>query len=373
MMIFLEFVVLGGVIALGHLYAQCEYMPYRTKLLRLWNFCPRPFRITILIGVAVSPCIMGMVNGYNAQRDQTLHQAQTKALQDAVDKSNAAHRETLAKLDASRSQSESQEKKIEEQQRTISSIAYNTHTTLEGKKRFIQCFRDLTRLTKLNPEGTIFEGLICNDGVAMYWFKQDTEQMTGFHFFTDSELNRVLSGIPADALLFSEDGTLNIAPNSELAIALNESLHGKTPAHYEDPNEQERAIEGIVADVKTLLRYVYRAEDIHVNPFRYSRGPKVSPQSTSDDGLEFSFSYVVKPSARSPYTRTVKGVALSNEYLRSLQGIERANFSKRIIETWRSKKIEPKVRILDIRKLNRNRLEKSRRDNSPFTGTEDAR
>lgn len=180
----------------------------------------------------------------------------------------------------------------------------------------------------------------------------------------------MLSGIPADTLLFSEDGTWNIAPHSELAIALNESLHGKTPAVKEDVNEQERAIEAIVAEVKTLLRYVYRAEDILVRPFRHSSSPKACPQD-APEGLEFSFSYVIKPSAHSPYRRAVKGVALSNGFLRSLQGIERAKFSGRLIEMWRAEKIEPKVRILDIRNLNRNRLERSQRINSPFAGTED--
>ncbi len=370
MKLFLEFGIIGIILALIPLYVQYDNMPFRKVLLDKWNSTPKFLRSIILIGLAITPCIMGWVNGCDAHREHELEEAQIKTLQDSVDKSNVALEEVTAKLNVATNQVERQVRKIEEQQRTIGSIAYNTHTTLEGKQRFIQCFRDLTRLTKLNPEGTVFEGLICNDGVAMYWFRQDNEQMTGFHFFTDSELNRVLSGIPADTFLFSEDGTLNIAPYSELAIALNESLHGKTPAVKEDANEQERAIEAIVAEVKTLLRYVYRAEDILVRPFRYSSSPKACPQD-APEGLEFSFSYVVKPSARSPYRRTVKGVTLSNEYLRSLQGIERAKFSGRLIETWRAEKIEPKIKLLDIRKLNRNRLERSRRINSPFAGMED--
>ncbi len=145
---------------------------------------------------------------------------------------------------------------IAEQSRTIGSIAYNTPTTFDGKMRFIRCFRDLSRLTDMKSEGTCFEGLVCDDGVAMYWFDVEKDLLTGFHFFPNDELNRVLSGIPFDEKLLDASGRVSIAADSELAIALNESLSRRTPAFPATTPTKERSDEVIVVELQTLFRYV---------------------------------------------------------------------------------------------------------------------
>ena len=363
-MIYIEFTI-SAVLAIIALYAQEEKMPKRSELSHLWNFCPKWLRIVVLVTLALSPSIIGCINNRVAQKEQEANEVYKRNQQASLDEANDRLVAATNKIEAQAKMLVEQSSTIADQSRTIGSIAYNTQTTLEGKQRFIRCFRDLTRLTKLNREGMIFEGLICSDGVAMYWFKQDTEQMEGFHFFSNSELNRVLSGIPSDTLLFSEDGTLNIDPKSELAIALNESLYGKTPSHKDNLIDQDCARDSIIDEVKVLLEYVFRARNIKINPVYGTKNP-TTPLRPPAIGIDLSFEYVVKPAAANPYTRFVKGVELSNDELNSLQGIDKVAFSKRVINHWRAQKIEPKVKIRDIRSLNLKHLKTAQRQNSPF-------
>lgn len=363
-MIYIEF-TMSALLAVIALYAQEEKMPKRSELSHLWNSCPKWLRLVLLFALALSPSIIGCINNRAAQIEQEANEVYKRNQQASLDEANNRLVAATNKIEVQARMLVEQSATIADQSRTIGSIAYNTQTTLEGKQRFIRCFRDLTRLTKLNREGMIFEGLICGDGVAMYWFKQDTEQMEGFHFFSNSELNRVLSGIPSDTLLFSEDGTLNIDPKSELAIALNESLYGKTPTHKDNPIDQDRARDAIIDEVKVLLEYVFRAKDIKINPVCRASNA-TTPLCATVIGIELSFEYVVKPAAAKPYTRFVKGVVLSNDELNSLQGVDKVAFSKRVINHWRAQKIEPKVKIRDIRCLNLKHLKTAQRQNSPF-------
>ena len=351
--------ILTMLITLFSVYAQANAVTDKDNI-RKW-FKSNPFKkwgtwVTITLCALSCYCLWKSEHDARQQHDNDV--IRSEELRRSLNSVSNNLTRANAKIDM-------QESTIADQTRTIGSIAYNTQTTLEGKQRFIRCFRDLTRLTKLNREGMVFEGLICGDGVAMYWFKQDTEQMLGFHFFSNSELNRVLSGIPSDTLLFSENGTLNINPKSELAIALNESLYGRTPSHKDNPIDQNRAIDAIIDEVKILLEYVFRARDIKICPV-YGKNDTTTPLCPPTVGIELSFEYVVKPAATKPYTRFVKGVELSSDDLNSLQGIDKVTFSKRVINHWRAQKIEPKVKIRDIRCLNLKHLKAARQLNSPF-------
>ena len=377
-MIYIEF-ILNVVLATIALYEKKEFMPKRDELLTRWHSIPKGWRCIMVYGLAICPCIIGFVNGCMAKREHKADVLRITQLQESLDNANGSLAAAEEKLDIATNKIEIQERKLSdqssiiiEQSRTIGSIAYNTRTTLEGKKRFIRCFRDLTRLTKLNPDGTVFEGLICDDGVAMYWFRRDNKQMTGFHFFPNSELNRVLAGLPTDSLLFAEDGSLNIDPQSELAIAFNESFFGQTPAAKGNAVEQERAIEYIIEDMELLLRYVYRAQSIQIQP---STTQDVVTRQKRFAGIAISFRYVVDPFSDTLVERALPfpKFLFSGAFLHSLCGISEVEFSQRVIEKWRSMGVEPKVRMRDIQTLNRIYEREDGRINSPFAkrGLED--
>lgn len=266
-------------------------------------------------------------------------------------------------LDAATNTIEQQARKIEERQRTIDSIAYNTQATLEGKRRFIRSFRDLSRYTKISPDGNIFEGLICDDGVAMYWFRKDTEQMTGFHFFSDAELIRILSGLPNDTITLVGEGTLHIDSQSQLAIALNDSILKQTPSYTSNPIEQDKALESVVEEMKVVLRYVYRARSIQL---QLASSTSSSPQRPN--GVSISFTYLVDPFAAEPVEGAVSfpNFIFKGEFLQGLCGIDKATLSSRVIEEARHMGVEPKVKIRDIQNLNRICERRANLRNSPF-------
>ena len=355
MLVLCEF-LLGVVLAIIALYAQYENMPGRGALLDKWNSLPCLARTIILMGLAISPSVIGLVNGCEAAREKMAADAdRAKADADRA-KADADRAELSAKLDVATNT-------IEEQRHTIGSIAENTKTTLEGKRRFIRIFHDLSRYTKIGPDGTIFEGLLCDDGVAMYWFRKDTEKMTGFHFFSDKELIRILSGLPNDAIKLSEEGKLHVAPQSQLAIALNDSILKQTPPYTPNPIEQEKALESVIEEMKVILRYVYRAH----SPQFMAVG-SASPSPCLLDGVAISFKYTIDPFA----AEKVEGVVpfpnfmFNGKLLQKLCGIDKATLSSLVIEESRNMGVEPKVRIRDIQSLNRMCERKANLRNSPF-------
>lgn len=361
---YLEFVI-NVMLAVLALYAtesrtaKDDSLPKQKEVLAWWHSVPKCLRICIIFLVAMLSPSLGLVDGCLAQRQHDEDVRRIDGLRQSLDTATNRLDRANAQIDRQTEILEGQSTTIAEQSRTIGSIAYNTQTTLEGKLRFIRCFRDLTRLTKLNAEGMVFEGLICNDGVAMYWFRQDNEQLTGFHFFSNSELNRVLSGIPTDSFLFSEDGTLNIDPKSELAIALNESLSRKTPCFRTDPLEKEQDDDIIISEMSTLFQYVYRAEFVQFS-LAYS-----SKTHETDGTRILTFQYLVNPFAEKPRLRTVSGT-LSASFMRSLYDVPISDFSQRVIAECRRLGIEPKLRHIDIQMLNRRWLRLARQLHSPF-------
>jgi len=252
-----------------------------------------------------------------------------------------------------------QEQTMSEQSRVMGSIAFNTHTSFEGKQRFLNCFRNLARLAKFNVDGTNFEGLICEDGVAVYWFNASTENLMGFHFFPNSELNRILAGIPDDTQIVSSNGNIQTSDKSVLGIAIRESLYRKTPVQGRTQLEKDVSYSCIEEELKLLFRYVYRAEFVKFSDLRFENG-----DLTGDKDLVFQ--YYVNPYAAEPRLRTVSDIIVRAEFLDSLYGIYMSEFSQIVIERFRAMGIEPKVGIKDIHVINQKAIASHQRACFPF-------
>ena len=252
-----------------------------------------------------------------------------------------------------------QERLMFEQSRIIGSISFNTRTSFEGKQRFLNCFRNLARVAKFCVDGAHFEGLICEDGVAIYWFNASTEEMMGFHFFTNSELNRILAGLPDDSHLVGEDGVVQVQENSVLGIALKESLFRKTPVRGTTPLEREIAYSCIEDEMRKLFRYVYRAESVKLSDLFYKNG------GLSGDKY-LMFQYYVNPFDHGPHLRTVSDIIVPECFLDSLYDISMSDFSQKVIAHFRSHGIEPKLRIKDIKILNQESESSQSKECFPF-------
>lgn len=292
--------------------------------------------------LAILLCAWTIVCTWNDDKDA---EREKVALNKSVLQAESQLQEANSQIQSQTELLKKQEQSMFEQSRIIGSISFNTHTSFEGKLRFLNCFRNLARLAKFNVDGTHFEGLICDDGVAIYWFNAATEEMTGFHFFTNSELNRILAGLPDDSHLVGGEGGVQVRENSVLAIAMRESLFRKTPACGISPLEREVAYSCIEEELKLLFRYVYRAQFVKFADLYYKGGGLTGEK-------DLVFQYYVNPFAPDPHLRTVSDIIVRAGFLDSLYDIHMTDFSQRVIAYFRSMGIEPKLRIKDIMRLN---------------------
>ena len=171
-------------------YSASEEVADFKKVKEWWK--KRPLK-RVGFWLAILLCAWTIVCTWNDDNDAERDKA---ALNKSVQRAETQLQEANSLIQSQTELLKKQEQSMFEQSRIIGSISFNTHTSFEGKLRFLNCFRNLARLAKFNVDGTHFEGLICDDGVAIYWFNASTEDMTGFHFFTNSELNRILAGLP---------------------------------------------------------------------------------------------------------------------------------------------------------------------------------
>lgn len=320
-------------------YSASEEVSDFTKVKEWWKKRPlkRPgFWLAIFL------CAWTIVCTWNDDNDA---EREKVALNKSVKRAESRLQEANSLIQSQTEQLKKQEQSMFEQSRIIGSISFNTHTSFEGKQRFLNCFRNLARLAKFNVDGTHFEGLICDDGVAIYWFNASTEEMTGFHFFTNSELNRILAGLPDDSHLVGEDGGVQVRENSVLAIAMRESLFRKTPARGISPLEREVSYSCIEDELKLLFRYVYRAQFVKFADLYYKGGGLTGEK-------DLVFQYYVNPFAEAPHLRTVSDIIVRAGFLDSLYDIHKTDFSQRVIAYFRSMGIEPKLRVKDIMLLN---------------------
>lgn len=261
-----------------------------------------------------------------------------------------------------------QQKMMLEQVKFIGSVLFNTDTSFEGKERFLQSFQDFARIASIEADNTGFEGLVCDDGVALYWFDVETEMITGFHFFTKSEINRILSGSPISRGLVAKNGQYALGEDSELAIAFKECLFRRLPPLPSNPIIAEQTREQILREIHTLLRYVYRAQGVEFKPLHVPGGRgEIHGMFLGDYSVWFQ--YVVNPNAMQRRCNSVGlfDITISNDFLNSLHGLTIAEFSEKVIEHFRNSKLEPKVRVKDIRILESSRLSNEWRETSPFS------
>lgn len=245
--------------------------------------------------------------------------------------------------------------------RSLSAISYSTRTSYAGKERFLKNFKELARVAKIDCRMTGFEGLICEDGVALFWFDSRTESITGFYFFRNDEINRILNGRALGKDFITKDGRMRLDKNQELSIAFEESLFKRMPNRSENLIESESVKDEIFGGLKTLLRYVYRAEGIRLKSICTT-----DRKATGEYSLEFR--YAVNPLAKERKYRSISifDVVITKGFIDSLYGLTNAEFSEKVIEYLRSKKVEPKIMVRDIRMLGQMRQDKEWQKNSPY-------
>ena len=244
------------------------------------------------------------------------------------------------------------------QQRSIGSLVYNIETSFEGKRRFANCFDALALLDEMND----YKTLICDDGVAVFMFAKKDDQLTAFHFYANSEINEVLSGMPIGTELKIENGKFVIAKGSELALALERALERRTPRYGEDAASRRLAVKTLAEQMRVFFRYVYRAENFMCSDaYR-----EVARGQRPWDGWCITFNYTVSPAKKDTCRRSVEFWMKESEIV-GYCGLTMREFSEKILAYCRAHDVEPKVRIGDIDSLEKRGLRFEERQTFPYS------
>lgn len=245
------------------------------------------------------------------------------------------------------------------QQRSIGSLVYNIETSLEGKRRFANCFDALALLDEQDD----YKTLICDDGVAVFSFAKKDDRLTAFHFYANSEINEVLSGMPIDTELKIENGKFVIAKDSELALALEHAMERKTPNYGTDEPSRRLALKRLADHMRVFFRYVCRAEDFRCGDTSRKGGLQ---RYAEWGGWHITFGYWVNPAKEDSCRRSVE-FWLSETEVVQFCGLTMRAFSEKLLAYCRSKGVEPKVRIGDIDVLQKRGLWYEERRTFPYS------
>ncbi len=229
------------------------------------------------------------------------------------------------------------------QSRSIGSLVFNLETSEEGKRRFARCFQDLSLITERRENPLMYDALICKDGVAMFGFEREPERLKQFYFFTESEVNFVLSGTPLEDHFIDADGKVRLRAGSELEI-ISQIIDSKLPDWSEDELEREKGLAKIDDRMRTVMRYVYRAVSMTTEWWR-------DRKTNSPHSRRVVFSYAADPLAEKPRILTAE-IEIPMSVFRTYYGMPVREFNARIIDLFNANGIEPKVRSKDVRGIN---------------------
>lgn len=249
------------------------------------------------------------------------------------------------KLDDNHKLINEQQKLITAQQKSVDSLVFNMPTSLEGKLRFKEIFETLSLFSKFDNDCYEYHCRLLDNGVGVYWFERDTDELKGFCFFSNSDVNAVLSHVPFGEDFINADGEVRVEKESELAAAYLQVFNKKTPQNSKSAPVYAKAMLEIDALIKEMFVYCYRAESVHFTTCW------IEPEHRLCRGKRGSFSYIVDPLAEKKERRS-GDFDLSDTFIDALLGLSRREFSERLLAKLKELKIEPKVTPHVIRFLN---------------------
>lgn len=330
--------LLGVVLAFFSNYQDSEKLSGKKTVILRWGL----FFLLVL-----SIVVQAVISWYDDQKADADLVANRKELAETRSELCLAHAE-LAQANSN----------LTIQARSIGTLVFNLGTSMEGKRRFARCFQDLSRMTSRREKAVVYEGLICDDGVAVFGFQEAPERLKEFYFFTVSEINYVLAGTPLEDRFVAKDGNANVRVGSELDLIVRMIESRKLPPWSADELERERALAKVDAQMRVVLRYVYRAVSIDTDWWRNEATNEIVSRRVV-------FSYAANPLAEELRMLSVE-VEISKADMESYLGLSVRDFNTRLIERFYASGIEPKVRLKDVRGLNQRTEERNNLCTSPY-------
>lgn len=238
------------------------------------------------------------------------------------------------------------------QARSIGSLVFNVETSDEGKRKFMEEFRKFSMMVDPSHDTLSIQELFCPDGLAVYLFARKTEELTGFRFYTNAEINEALSGVDITAAFMSGQGNRVLPTESTVSKAIRKMTIEETPAYGVNAIERELSRNKMRSLLDSVCRYVYRANGISFNA------------PLPDGSQVLAFTYHANPN-NEKYFQTVE-VRFSDGEMRSLYGIKMTDFIKRFLSMMKARGVEPKVTSNDIGALRNHSVYRKRKEGSPF-------
>lgn len=257
-------------------------------------------------------------------------------------------------LESTRTDLTKADERLVEQSRSLSSLILNAKSSEEGKMAFVTEFKKVFRALDPSNEKIMVQELLCDEGVVIYLFNRD-DALTGFHLYTDADVNDALAGTRLDPLIFSKSATTVLQPEMTISKAIQKMTIEQTPKRGGNIVEREQAFGRIRAMLENICRYVYRAESFTL--------------TIDGDGRGFlSFYYYPNPKAQK-YWQGVE-VKLERGEIDGLYDIQMGEFVKRTLRIFSSRGIEPKITRTEIFSVNSSALFERRKSRSPFRGVQ---
>ena len=288
--------------------------------------------------------------------DDKLKKAE-EALNVANEKVDAANE----KLDESVKANEKLKGLVSDQSKSISSLVFNMETSLEGKLRFIRNFEILSSLSKFDRKLNKYHCQICDEGVLVYWFNAENDELKGFYLYTNSQINSVLTKKPLSEEFIKSEGKVYLESDTELFAAYKGVLMRKTPQKSVSTVIHLNAKEEVDRLIKNILVYGYRAipDTVSIQSWQSSETLEYT------GGRRVSFLYEVNPMRSKTKTCNVV-LDLKTSFTDSLFGITMEEFVERVISHLRYLKIDPKVTPNMVAFLNAQKIRELGGVYSPF-------
>lgn len=300
---------------------------------RLSSWLKKPSSRIIFCVFSVGAVVLSIVT---SSYQENAASEKEKKLLEMVESSNNKLDAANEKLKESEKSNSRLKDLVKEQNKSVNSLVFNMPTSVEGKLRFKENFEVLSSLSVWDSSHLLYCCQLCDSGVGVFWFESDTEALKGFCFFSNSEINKVLSETPISGDFIDENGEVIANKSGQLAAIYKRFFKEEMPQNYGVAPAQRKASLEIDSHIKELLAYVCRGYDVDIQPYHWDK------TRTYSGDKRVSFKYYVNPTVQDPITRSVC-FDFSSSFMKSLYGMKRGEFSERVIDELKRLKVRAMV------------------------------
>lgn len=249
---------------------------------------------------------------------------------------------------------------LDAQNRRMASLLFNMKTSPEGKERFAQCMASLSYVDSRDDYRT----LLCDDGAAVYLFSKTNGEMSAFYFYSNSDINEVLSGLRIGPEIKDNEGQYVFSDKSETALALSCALDRKSPRYGSDEVSHRLALNCVVEKFRQFFVHVFRLDPCECE---LAQNDTLFADSIAKEGdLLISGFYKANPAREGAANWPIR-LKVDSQQVVSLCGKTMRELSQNILRICKERNLNPKIRIRDIDLMSKRQANADAADRFPFS------